>query len=113
MAGPSTATPPPRTEASGLPPAFGFRHWLHEGPGFAVSRILSDLLMLTAALFLARELTPESENDFFVFDFCGNLEYFSQDLPGVEGSAQKSLTQLIFESRLGLVAQLDTTKAPR
>jgi exopolysaccharide biosynthesis polyprenyl glycosylphosphotransferase len=69
VAGPSTATPPPRTEAPGLPPAFGFRHWLHEGPGFAVSRIICDLLMLTAALFLARELTPEPENGFFVFDF--------------------------------------------
>ena len=25
------------------------------------------------------------KEDFFVFDFCGNLEYFSQDLPGSEG----------------------------
>ena len=27
----------------------------------------------------------EDKKDFFVFDFCGNLEYFSQDLPGSEG----------------------------
>ncbi|GAB2991089.1 DEAD/DEAH box helicase family protein [Nocardioides montaniterrae] len=49
----------------------------------------------------------EDKKDFFVFDFCGNLEYFSQDLPGSEGSLQKSLTQRLFESRLGLVLALD------
>jgi len=53
----------------GLPPARGFTHWLHEGPGFAITRVLSDLILLTIALLLARELTPEPENDFFVFDF--------------------------------------------
>lgn len=42
----------------------------------------------------------EDKRDFFVFDFCGNLDYFSQDLPGSEGSLQKSLTQRLFESRL-------------
>jgi type I restriction enzyme R subunit len=35
----------------------------------------------------------EDKKDFFVFDFCGNLEYFSKNLPGTEGSLQKSLTQ--------------------
>jgi type I restriction enzyme R subunit len=44
--------------------------------------------------------------DFLVFDFCGNLEYFGQDLPGSEGSVQKSLTQRLFESRLELVVTL-------
>ncbi|WP_353650054.1 DEAD/DEAH box helicase family protein [Nakamurella sp. A5-74] len=47
------------------------------------------------------------KKDFLVFDFCGNLEFFSQDLPGSQGSLQKSLTQRIFESRLGLVTALD------
>ena len=69
MAGPSTATPPPRTQGPGLPPTRGFTHWLHEGAGFAVARVVSDLVMLTIALLLARELTPEAENDFFVFAF--------------------------------------------
>ncbi len=45
--------------------------------------------------------------DFLVFDFCGNLEYFGQDLPGSEGSVQKSLAQRIYEARLGLVTGLD------
>lgn len=48
----------------------------------------------------------QDKTDFLVFDFCGNLEYFNQDLPGSEGSTQKSLTQRLFEARLGLVASL-------
>lgn len=51
----------------------------------------------------------EDKNDFLVFDFCGNLEYFSQDLPGSEGSIQKSLNQRLFETRLALVGALDKT----
>jgi exopolysaccharide biosynthesis polyprenyl glycosylphosphotransferase len=69
VAGPSTATPPPRTQEPGLPPTRGFTHWLNEGAGFAVARAGSDLVLLTIALLLARELTPEAENDFFVFAF--------------------------------------------
>ncbi|PQP14039.1 DEAD/DEAH box helicase family protein [Rhodococcus opacus] len=53
----------------------------------------------------------QNKRDFFVFDFCGNLEFFSQDLPGSEGSTQKSLSQRIFESRLGLVSALDKAAA--
>ena len=49
----------------------------------------------------------EDKQDFFVFDFCGNLEYFGQDPPGSEGSLQKSLTQRLFENRLALVVGLD------
>ncbi len=48
----------------------------------------------------------EDKKDFLVFDFCGNLEFFSQDLPGSQGQLQKSLTQRLFESRLGLVTAL-------
>ncbi|MGV7607458.1 type I restriction-modification enzyme R subunit C-terminal domain-containing protein [Mycobacterium kansasii] len=48
-----------------------------------------------------------NKTNFYVFDFCGNLEYFSQDLPGSEGSLQKSLNQRLFETRLGLVAAID------
>ncbi len=49
----------------------------------------------------------QDKKDFLVFDFCGNLEYFSRDLPGSEGSLRKSLTQRLFEQRLGLVVGLD------
>ncbi|WP_370891268.1 DEAD/DEAH box helicase family protein [Janibacter sp. GXQ6167] len=45
--------------------------------------------------------------NFYVFDFCMNLEYFNQPGAGSEGSVQKSLGQRLFEARLGLVAALD------
>ncbi|MBA3020434.1 DEAD/DEAH box helicase family protein [Propionicimonas sp.] len=51
---------------------------------------------------------PDADKtDFFVFDFCGNLEYFSQPDAGVEGSVSKPLSQRLFEARLALVASLD------
>ncbi len=43
----------------------------------------------------------QDKTNFYVFDFCGNLEFFSQDLPGSEGQLQKSLSERIFEARLG------------
>ena len=49
----------------------------------------------------------QHKTEFLVFDFCGNLEYFSQNLAGTEGSLQKSLSQRLFEARLGLVTALD------
>ena len=53
----------------------------------------------------------QDKGDFLVFDFCGNLEYFNQDLPSAEGSMQKALTQRLFEGRLGLVTALDRAHA--
>lgn len=52
------------------------------------------------------------KQNFYVFDFCGNLEFFSQDLPGSEGSLQKSLNQRLFETRLGLITELDARDKP-
>ncbi|MFT4288803.1 DEAD/DEAH box helicase family protein [Nocardioides sp.] len=49
----------------------------------------------------------QDKTDFLVFDFCGNLEFFSQNLPTTEGSTQKSLSQRIFEARLDLIEALD------
>ncbi|TSD98086.1 DUF4145 domain-containing protein [Skermania sp. ID1734] len=54
----------------------------------------------------------QDKENFFVFDFCGNLEFFSQDLPGSEGSHQKSLNQRLFESRLDLVTALSGDTEP-
>ncbi|MHB1009185.1 MAG: DEAD/DEAH box helicase family protein [Propionibacteriaceae bacterium] len=53
----------------------------------------------------------EDKRDFLVFDFCGNLEFFSQDLPASEGSLQKSLAQRLFETRLALIHALDGAHA--
>jgi len=51
----------------------------------------------------------QDKKNFYVFDFCGNLEFFSQNLPGSEGSVQKSLAQRLFEMRLALVSTLEAT----
>ena len=48
------------------------------------------------------------KQDFLVFDFCGNLEYFSQDLPAADGVVAKPLSQRLFEARLDLVKGLDS-----
>jgi type I restriction enzyme, R subunit len=44
---------------------------------------------------------------FFVFDYCQNLEYFSQNIPGTEGSTVASLAKRLFDARLALIAALD------
>jgi type I restriction enzyme R subunit len=44
---------------------------------------------------------------FYVFDYCQNLEYFSQDIEGTEGSAVASLAKRLFDARLELLAALD------
>ncbi|HQE32718.1 MAG TPA: hypothetical protein PLG38_11965, partial [Propionibacteriaceae bacterium] len=49
----------------------------------------------------------EDKRNFYVFDFCMNLEYFNQPGAGSEGSLQKSLGQRLFETRVGLVSALD------
>ena len=54
----------------------------------------------------------QDKKNFYVFDFCGNLEFFRQDLPTSEGSTQKSLSERLFEARLGLVAALGQQASP-
>lgn len=44
---------------------------------------------------------------FYVFDYCQNLEYFSQDIPGTDGYAVESLAKRLFGARLELIAALD------
>jgi type I restriction enzyme R subunit len=47
---------------------------------------------------------------FYIFDYCGNLEFFSQDLPETSGSSGASLSKRLFAARLGLIAELAQTK---
>lgn len=49
----------------------------------------------------------EDKQDFLVFDWCGNFEFFSEHPAGVEGSTQRSLVQRIYESRIALLCALD------
>src|SRR5207245_6601829 len=40
---------------------------------------------------------------FYIFDYWQNLEFFNQDVKGVEGSAQESLSTKIFRARVELL----------
>lgn len=50
----------------------------------------------------------QQKSFFYVFDYCQNLEYFSQDVPGTEGHVAESLAKRLFDARLELIAALDT-----
>lgn len=55
---------------------------------------------------------PEQHKKFFyVFDYCQNLEYFSQNIPAVDGSVGESLGKRLFNSRLELIGELDEREA--
>ncbi|MDD2765814.1 MAG: DEAD/DEAH box helicase family protein [Opitutaceae bacterium] len=47
---------------------------------------------------------------FYVFDFCQNLEFFSQPEAAVEGNVADSLSARLFKTRLKLVGALDEGK---
>lgn len=40
---------------------------------------------------------------FYIFDYCGNLEFFNQDVKGSEGPAQESLNTQVFKARVDLL----------
>jgi type I restriction enzyme, R subunit len=44
---------------------------------------------------------------FCVFDYCQNLEYFSQNIPATEGALGESLGKRLFTARLELIGELD------
>ncbi|THD06765.1 type I restriction-modification enzyme R subunit C-terminal domain-containing protein, partial [Metallibacterium scheffleri] len=46
---------------------------------------------------------------FYVFDYCQNLEYFSQNIPATEGALGESLGKRLFNARLELLGELDKT----
>ncbi|MEU8328243.1 DEAD/DEAH box helicase family protein [Micromonospora sp. NPDC048839] len=52
-----------------------------------------------------------NKKDFFVFDFCGNFEYFGQNPPTTEGSLSPSLTERLFKAKVELINQLDQRQA--
>lgn len=47
---------------------------------------------------------------FYIFDFCGNLEFFSQNLEGTEGTSGASLSHRLFAARLRLLATMSHSK---
>ena len=51
---------------------------------------------------------PGKDKEFFyVFDYCQNLEFFSQQLPATEGATSESLAKRLFNARLELIGELD------
>lgn len=47
---------------------------------------------------------------FYIFDYCGNLEFFSQQMEGTDGSSGASLSQRLFATRLKLLAAMSHSK---
>jgi type I restriction enzyme R subunit len=51
---------------------------------------------------------PGRHKEFFcVFDYCQNLEYFSQNIPATEGAPGETLGKRLFDARLELIGELD------
>ena len=69
--------------------------------------------MLGRGTRLCPELFGPGKNKefFYVFDYCQNLEFFSQDLPGTEGNSGESLAKRLFKARLELIGELDNKMA--
>jgi type I restriction enzyme R subunit len=57
---------------------------------------------------------PGRQKKFFhIFDFCQNLEFFSQDPETTEGSTTESLTAKLFANRIDLISAIDKHQAAR
>ena len=44
---------------------------------------------------------------FYLFDYCQNLEYFSQNIPAPEGAVGDSLAKRLFNARVEVIVSLD------
>lgn len=53
----------------------------------------------------------QDKADFFIFDFCQNLEFFNQNPEPTEGTLTEPLGQRLFKSRLEMLAALDRRRA--
>jgi type I restriction enzyme R subunit len=49
----------------------------------------------------------EDKQNFFVFDFCQNLEFFSQNPATSDGASSEPLSTRLFNARLEMIAELD------
>jgi len=49
----------------------------------------------------------DDKKNFYVFDYCGNLEFFSLDPATSEGRLGEALSTKLFTTRLDLIAELD------
>ena len=51
-----------------------------------------------------------NKQEFYIFDYCKNFEFFSVNEKGIETSSQISLTEKIFNYKLDLIAELQHMK---
>ncbi|MDZ5447377.1 DEAD/DEAH box helicase family protein [Micromonospora sp. 4G57] len=49
----------------------------------------------------------QDKQDFFIFDFCQNFEFFNHNPKAVEGTLGESLTERLFKAQLELIYRLD------
>jgi type I restriction enzyme R subunit len=65
--------------------------------------------MLGRGTRLRPDLFGPGENKafFYLFDYCQNLEFFSQQVPVTEGALGESLGKRLFKTRLELIGELD------
>lgn len=49
----------------------------------------------------------EDKQDFFIFDFCQNLEFFSQNPNSSDGATTEALGTRLFKARLDMLTELD------
>jgi len=55
---------------------------------------------------------PGRDKEFFyIFDYCGNLEFFGENPEGIEGSAPEPLSARLFKLRLQLIGELEAVKS--
>lgn len=49
----------------------------------------------------------KDKKEFFIFDYCGNLEFFELDPPSTAGASSDSLGKRLFVRRLDVIGELD------
>ena len=56
---------------------------------------------------LCEKLIDGKDKDYFlIFDYCGNFEYFEQNVNGADGIVSKSISQRLFDVKLSLLVEL-------
>ncbi|MDD3304075.1 MAG: DEAD/DEAH box helicase family protein [Clostridia bacterium] len=52
----------------------------------------------------------DDKKEFYIFDYCKNFEFFSENQKGIESTSQVSLTEKIFNYKLDLIVELQHMK---
>ena len=56
---------------------------------------------------LCEKLIDGKDKEYFlIFDYCGNFEYFEQNVNGADGIVSKSISQRLFDVKLSLLVEL-------